>query len=156
DDNKGLAVIDISIPTSPTVIASKAIPGGAGVIAATGSTGLVIGGSFGLETFDPSIIAPLFLYGTLNEPMTPSLIAANGSLVCVPNYSSLVISEASNPLYPKVVNRMLLPSLGGDVVLSGTTGFATFHDPYPSNAGGLLAIDLSIPSAPTVLDTLFL
>jgi hypothetical protein len=156
DNDKGLAVIDISNPTSPTLIASKAKPGGAGAIAVTGALGVVIGGSFGLETFDPSMVTPLFLYGTLNEPMTPSLIGANGSLACVPYYASLVIIDTSNPLHPKVVNRMLLPDLGGDVVLSGTIAFATFHAPYPSNSGGLLAIDLSIPSAPAVLDTLFL
>jgi len=99
------------------------------------------------------VVDPLFIFGSFSQGPPPNvfpmpLIGATGGLACVPYYSSLVVVDTSNPLYPHAVGSVLLPGTAADVVCSGTTAFVMSKE---SLSGGLLSIDLTTPSNPQVL-----
>lgn len=143
----GLAIIDISTPTTPTVISTLDTPGYA--------LGMVKQGSCAYISDDDAIRII-----DVSNPITPtevgvyqpsgfyprSTLAVSGSLLYA-HGDELHIVNISTSSAPTTTGILQLPSAGDGIYLSGSTVYlGTFWD-------GLAIVDVLEPSSPSLLNT---
>jgi len=152
----GFRLIDVSEPTTPTLVGTYDTPYSAMASAISGTVAYVADGGTGLLSID------------ITEPMTPTEIgrqdtpgvaqdvALSGPYACVADSSRGVrILDIGNATAPSEVSAYDLPSASRSVAVSGTHAFVGEYY-YSSGAseslGVLRSIDLSSPTTLTQTD----
>ena len=152
--SSGLAVIDISNPSAPTLTSTYNASGGyVNGVSVSGNYAYVAGGSSGLVIID------------ISNPLVPTLtstyntsggyangVSVSGNYAYVADGSSgLDIFDISNPLVPILAGNLLFSGgLVSAIYVSGDYAYIT--EGY-GNSGLILIIDISNPSAPTLAGT---
>jgi len=153
----GFRQIDVSEPTTPTLVGTYDTPSSASASAISGTVAYVADGATGLLSID------------ITEPMTPTEVgrqdtpgvaqdvALSGPYAFVADSNRGVrILDIGNATAPSEVSAYDLPSASGSVAVSGTHAFVGEYY-YSSGAseslGVLRAVDLSSPATLTQTDT---
>lgn len=143
--NQGLTVIDVSNPTTPTLIASYDQFGYAVDVVVNEETAYVIDGFSKLHILDVSSPLTPVLLGHYETPLAPNRLAITGQTVYVVALNELQVLDVSQPSDPKL--------LGSLSFVGYTQDIAVQHERlYLANGQhGLFAVDVSQPSEPTLV-----
>jgi hypothetical protein len=156
-----LRTVDVFDPTNPGVIGAAAETGTLGTADVALSDSLAFVASFadGLRIYDvldPIEMQLLSTTGTLGDAGSVDVVGDLAYVFNVRNYAfSLAIVDVSNPARPHVLSVLPIPRfiIGGidhmqvsDLKVSGDVA-------YLAGVRGVVAVDVSAPSAPNVLGT---
>jgi hypothetical protein len=144
DSDSGLRVIDVGNPATPIEIGAIDTPGTACDVAVTDNLALVADGASGMRVIDVSDPALPVEIGALENSRYASTLAVKGELAFLIANRALHIVDISDPTAPVVAGVFLggpvqSVAVGGEIVYVADAW-------YP---GGLRAIDVSNPAAPT-------
>ena len=154
DYDSGLQVIDISIPSSPSIIGSFPTPYQANDVVLAGDLAYVGDGRRGYAPDRGSlhvvaIVDPFepFAVGTVSLPDDVRGLAAYGELVYVANEHAgdFRIVDLSDPSQPTVLSVLQTPDEPWDVEVR--SGYAY----VAARRSGLLVVDISDPNAPHIV-----
>lgn len=145
---ESLLVIDVSNPRRPVEVASVPVFGQLDDIAIFGDLAVVAAGFHGLFFFDVGGPAAPIELAELQPRIFAVAVDVRDGVAYVTNGTStdpsLLLIDVSNPLAPRELSRVTLPSTPRSVKVSGPIAFV-------SSADGLVAVDVSDAGAPTVL-----
>jgi hypothetical protein len=142
-------VIDISDPTSPSLVNTVGLSGRAFGLAISGSYLYVANEFDGLKIYSLSTPASPTLIGSIDTPGYAYDVAVSGPYAYVADAGSgLQVVDISNPVSPSIVGSVDTPGLANGIDVSGSHVFVA------DEAGGLEAIDVSNPAAPSIVGTL--
>ena len=146
----GLNVIDLHNPSSPVIVTKVATPGAAWGVTAAGSYVYVANGLQGLSILNISNPSAPVSVGWIAAPGTATDVAVTNGLAYVATGNSVQIIDVSNPSTPVLRGSMSVgyPNSIVKVKVQNSTLYAA------ASAGGLLAIDVSNASSPTLMATL--
>ena len=162
DGYDGLTVFDVSNAASPTKIGGVFFNGYWGTdVCVAGGYAYVAAQQAGLKVVDVRIPAMPTLVRTVMTTDEAFAVAAAGNYVYVVggfSGGSLDIVDVTNPLMPSRVGSLRLLNDPRDVVVSGNYAYVAVQ-PRPDGSGpyvggGLLVIDISNPTAPSVVGKL--
>jgi hypothetical protein len=134
---------------SPTAVSFVTIPGFANSVDVSGNFAFVAAGASGLQVVNvssdrtqPSIVSSLAITGNAND------VALAGNIAYVAmGTSGLAAVDVTNPLTPKLLGTVSTGGNALDVAPRGTTV-------YVANGNSLVLVDVTSPSAMTVLKSL--
>ena len=127
----GMVIVDVSVPTSPSILGSYDTVGQAYSVAVTGTTAVVADGTNGIVTFDVSNPESPQKLATLPITLQPRDVKINGTEAWVTSVqgklSRVNISTPNNPIvtnsaninYPQTASGV---ALAGDYVLVSSNG----------------------------------
>ena len=145
-DLVGLKIVDVSDPTSPTIVGSLDTPGNALAIEVAGNFAYVADNASGLLVIDISNPAFPSLTGSVNTPGNARGVAIAGNYAYVADgFAGLQVIEIANPNSPGIVGTANTPGDARDVALAGS------HAYVADFASGLQVIDVSSPTMPTIV-----
>jgi hypothetical protein len=141
-------VIDVSDPTSPTIVGRADLPGGVygsgNSVALAGSHAYVTGGD--LHVIDVSGPASPTVVGSTDTPGDAEDVAIAGSYAYVADGSSgLQVIDVSDPTLPTIVGSTDTPGYGNGVAVAGSYAYVA------DGSAGLQVIDVSSPASPTIV-----
>ncbi len=161
-----LQVIDISTPSSPSIISSVELGYVVDLINKRGTTkGIHVSGSYAYMTYfevriergititlvsrlcviDISDPASPYIVGFVDIPRDAQDVYVSGSHAYVTNSSSLQVIDISTPSSPAIIGSVDTQGYGyRDVYVSGTYAYVAGGD------SGLQVIDISTPSSPAI------
>jgi len=150
DGTSSLQVIDLSNPTSPTILGSVIFPGEGWDVSVSGSWAYVANSNQGLRVIDVSNPASPSSVATLHTPGNNARgVAVCGTLAYVADCSAgIQIIDVSNPAAPTIIGYANTPACALDVAVSGTLAYVA------ANVAGLQIIDVSNPMSPSWLGRL--
>lgn len=153
DHNFGVDIVDVSSLDRPVGLGSFFVDGYARDVAASGRLGFAVDSPTGLYVLDPSKSGEPEAIGQLQSASAPQSIEimeiAGGTprvVACVTGGGSLQLYDVTDPARP--VHLTTFPTPGGRparVALKGTLAYVA------DGREGLLVVDLSIPSKPTIV-----
>jgi hypothetical protein len=134
---------------SPTAVSFVAIPGFANSVDVSGNFAFVAAGASGLQVVNvppdrtqPSVVSSLAITGNAND------VALAGNIAYVAmGTSGLAAVDVTNPLTPKLLGTVSTGGNALDVAPRGTTV-------YVANGNSLVLVDVTSPSAMTVIKSL--
>jgi hypothetical protein len=134
---------------SPTAVSFVTIPGFANSVDVSGNFAFVAAGASGLQVVNvspdrtqPSVVSSLAITGNAND------VALAGNIAYVAmGTSGLAAVDVTNPLTPKLLGTVSTGGNALDVAPRGTTV-------YVANGNSLVLVDVTSPSAMTVLKSL--
>lgn len=148
-----LRVFDIGNPASPTELGAAATSKVRDLAVQDGLVYVADEGLFlsaALRIIDASIPSQLEIIGAYEDCGGPVGVAVSGTVALLAcSYDGFHIVDVSNPTAPTAIATWSLP-VGSDanaVAISGTRAYLGY-------AGGVIVLDLSVPSAPVELATL--
>jgi len=145
--HNGLAIIDISDPTAPTISARSTSIFGSGV-ALSGNYAYVASGVRGLTAIDVTNPAAPIRLGNYNTSGYSYKVAVNGSYAYVADDTSgLVILDITNPSIPIFRGQYDTEGSAIDVTVSGNYAYVA------DGSEGLLIIDITDSTAPVLTGT---
>jgi hypothetical protein len=147
DGPSGVQVVDVTDPTDISIIGSVDTPGNARRLALHGNTLFVADEDGGVQVIDVTSPAHPTHITTINVPLAYDLDLYEGVLVV--GSSNGVLTYRVGHLIPNLVQ---IASLGGgydfnDIRIQGDVAFVA------GGIDGLLAIDISDPASPVLLDS---
>jgi hypothetical protein len=146
DSLAGLSTFSIANPSIPFSLSNYNTPGQAVDVALRGGIAYVADGTAGLAIINAGNPGGALLLGTRSLPGTANAVELSGNLACVTD-GALRLVNVANPAAPILVGSYT--SFGGGsargVAVSGSIAWVT------AGAAGLFAIDISNPSAPTLI-----
>jgi hypothetical protein len=147
----GLYVLDVSVPTTPRVLAN--IVGGhdnlgVGVV---GSIGVVAGNGLGLKVVDVATPAEPRVIGSLAGTIVAATMAGQYAYIIVivpgnPGRIDLAIVDLRAPSSPVIAGRVTVA--GSNLAVDGSFAYVT------AGGTGLQIVDISSPTAPRIVATL--
>ena len=143
----GLLVVDVSVLSSPTLVAVVDTPGNANDVRVEGDRVYVADGANGVLIFDLSTPANPTLLGSTVTPGVATDLAVEGDTVFVADESGLAIVDATNPASPVLVGSSATPGRARGVDVEG--GLAVVAD----TRSGIHVFDVSDPGQPLLLGT---
>jgi hypothetical protein len=148
DGWSGLQVIDISDPTTPTIVGTCDTPDWAQAVAVSGDYAYVADGSSGLQVIDISNPASPTLGGSYDTPGAAFGVAISGNYAYVADGTSgLKVIDISNPASPDSVGSYDTPGAAFGVAISGDYAYVA------DGSSGLQVIDISNPASPDSVGT---
>jgi hypothetical protein len=150
-----LQVVDISEPTSPTLLGSVQLPR-TPVPDVTHATGVTVVGTLayvtaaygGLYVIDVSNPSSPNIVGHLDTPGVAEDVAVTGSTGYVADYSAgLQVIDVSNPAAPAIIGTVDTPGNAFGVALSGSIAYVA------DEFAGVHVIDVSNSHVPVILGT---
>lgn len=145
----GFCIVDISTPSSPTVVGETAVSGVAFDVEVDGQY-VYVATSGGLNVIDASNPAAPVVIGTVSEIGHADGLDVSGNFAYVTDDReglSLYIVDVSNPTAPVIVSSVDTGG-GTEVAVSGNYAYIAL------SSGGLVVVDISEPTAPYVLSSL--
>jgi hypothetical protein len=149
DGTAGLRIVDISHPSAPMLVGTCATLQ-ARAVAVSGSYAYVADGKAGLTVVNVANPSAPFIAGSFDcctsSQASASCVAVRGSLVCLGEWrgSGLRVFDVSTPTAPALLGTYPASASLTDVVIDGAHAYAA------AATSGLLCIDLSNPSTPTL------
>ncbi len=143
-----LRILDISDPTSPTLLGSVELDAIAWDVALSGNYAFVAFGDSGLKVIDVSNpSAPTIVAGfpIADEPRDLTLVG--NTLFLVAGTVGLLALDVSNPLAPALLGTDDTPGRALGLAVQGNLAFVA------DSSGGLRIVDISDPMAPAVVGT---
>jgi hypothetical protein len=147
--NGNLLLLDISDPTSPTLLDSLSTPENMNTVIVEGEYAYVGNAEAGLQVVKVarSMSIPLFA-GTYDTPGDARDVTVAGDYAFVADYGSgLQVIDILDPTNPTLLGTYDTPGLAIDVTVSGDYAFVADY------GFGLQVIDISDPTNPTLLGT---
>ena len=142
----GLLVLDVSDPTTPTVVSRMYLPEGDDyVLAVSGKHAFLAGNSHGrIEVIDISNPKQPSRAGTLISPGIHfrDVVAAGNILYLAAGRDGLLTVDASEPSSPRLVSDYNTPGSAAEVSLVGDQCYVVVSD------SGIQIVDVSDPKAP--------
>jgi hypothetical protein len=146
----GLAIVDVTNPTTPVALGDTDQPFYGSRLAVNGTLSVVSGGSLGLKVVDVSNPTAPKMLGGLGGVMgavgmagqyayVDNLIAGN------PAHDDLVVINLSTPSSPSIVGRVSLPAAAGTIEVIGSYAYVA------AGAYGLQVVDVSTPTSPRIV-----
>jgi len=155
DYDNGLRIVDISNPSSPSLLALLDTAGyayditlssdGTKAFIADGSNGLVI-----VDISNPSSPSTIATFDTNGEAYGVTLSSDGSKAFIADETNGLVIVNISNPSSPSTIATLDTAGTAGDITLSSDGTKAYIAD----GTNGLVIVDISTPSSPSTLATL--
>ncbi|MGR3310440.1 MAG: SBBP repeat-containing protein, partial [Candidatus Brocadiales bacterium] len=133
----GLEIVDISVPTNPTLLGSFDTPVWARNVHVSGNIAYVTDGIGGLQIIDVSIPTSPTLLGSFDTPGRAWDVFVSGKTAYVADWFSLEIIDVSDPTSPKLLSSHDTPGYARDVFVSNGIAYVA------SGEGGLQIIDVS-------------
>ncbi|MGH8244948.1 MAG: Ig-like domain-containing protein, partial [Gammaproteobacteria bacterium] len=127
----GLQIVDVSSPTSPTIVGSATLPGEAQDVVVAGTRAYVAAGAAGLHIVDVSNPATPAVLGSVDTPGTARGVAVSGNLAVVADdapSSALRFVDISNPAAPQITASVSIPGAAQDVAVSDTLAYVSAHN----------------------------
>jgi len=148
--SNGLGIIDISTPTTPTIINILDTPGYASGVAKQGSY-VYISDHDAIRIVDvsnPNAPIEIGVYQPSNFYPGENMAVSGGLLYVQDQYGDeLHIVDIDNPNTPTAAGILSLPSSGFGLYLSGSTAY------LGTSRDGLAVVDVSDPGSPSLLNT---
>jgi len=142
---RGLAIVDISTPTAPTLAGSYDTSDYARGVAVDGNYAYVADGSSGLQIIDITTPTAPTLAGSYDTPNSASGVAVDGNYAYVADWhSGLQIIDITTPTAPTLAGSYDTPDYALGVAVDGN--YAYVADSWQ----GLQIIDITTPTAPTL------
>jgi hypothetical protein len=146
----GLAIADVTNPSSPVALGDADVPFYGSRLAVNGTLAVVSGGTLGLKVMDVSDpMSPKTLSG-LSGVM--GAVAMAGQYAYVdnqipgnPTHDDLIVVNLAVPSAPSIVGRITLPAAAGGIKVVGTYAYLA------AGAYGLQVVDVSTPSSPRIV-----
>jgi pimeloyl-ACP methyl ester carboxylesterase len=165
DGSGGLQVIDVSNPHSPEIIGSVATPGSARQVMVVDNTAYVADGAGGLQVIDVRSAFYNAIIGSLETPGTAHNVVVTDNTAYIPDgdwfmqQGDFQIIDISNPTSPEIIGSLEIPEYAHcakDVSIVGEKAYLIYGykhtvNDVPHVEGGLLVIDVSIPSSPVII-----
>ncbi|HOX32726.1 MAG TPA: hypothetical protein PLB91_10365 [Spirochaetales bacterium] len=152
EGNAGIDVLDVSVPTAPTVAARISTPGVAEKLAFSGNFLYVADGIAGLAIYDITNPAAPSVVNVVGGMVEAHDVAISGSYAYVPDENNLRIVNISDPSTAYVKTTVpLLETVSGyskgayRVAVSGKRALVALQ------GGGTKVLDISLPEKPYVL-----
>jgi hypothetical protein len=146
----GLAVVEISNPSAPQVLAHEEIRGGARSLSIAGDYVYVGGSGGGLQVVDVSTPASPTVSGAFRRVGVFSSMALHNSLLYVPTTHGLHRIDVSDPHRP--AQTAYLDQEGHEIALSGNYGYLTRRSSSDSEPSELQILNLSTLQTVGALD----
>ena len=156
DGYKGLAIIDVSDPTSPRLLTSLELPGRAEEVAVSNGFAYV-GVCEEEEEGQWLVIKAELIVVKVTDPMRPERvgslsmgdirgIAVSGNLAFISSGDDLLIVDISDPRSPAVISRLKTPAPPWGIEVAGD-GLILIA----CSEAGLISVDVSDPTSPRML-----
>jgi hypothetical protein len=136
-----LAVIDLRVPTAPTILGRVAVAGGGG-LKVVGSLAYVAAGSAGLQIVDVSNPAAPWIFRTVDTPGAAKGVAVANGYAYVADNTSVQVIRVTDPSNPVVVGSVA--TAANSVAVAGTRLYALSGSQFK-------VIDVTSPLAPLLL-----
>lgn len=147
-DSNDLVILDISNPSSPILLGSCYIPGGAGGLSVSGDYAYVASYSSGLTVVDISISSAPEVVGNYDTVGSVNKVSIVGDYAYIADHNNgLVILDISTPSTPIFKGSYDTVAYARDVVIYGNYAYVT--DDY----NGLVVINISTPATPEYVTT---
>jgi fibronectin-binding autotransporter adhesin len=146
-----LSVIDVSTPSSPTIVSTTTTTGGPQVIVVAGKYAYTVNSSSStLSVFDVSTPSSPTLVSTSAAGSAPGALAVSGryAYVASSNTNKLVIMNISNPAAPVTLSTVTVGSLPVSVAVVGSYAYVT-----NGNDDTMTIVNIANPSSPVVAST---
>ena len=142
DMTEGLQIIDVSIPTAPSIVGGVNTPGDARGVALTGHFAIVVDHS--LRVVDLSEPSSPIIIGTLDFPFggIGLDVEVQGNHAFVAGHEVLYVVDISNPVLPSLVAEAGVAGTADDIAIAGIYAYLA------SSQAGLQVVDISIPTSP--------
>jgi hypothetical protein len=140
--NRGLTILDISIPSNPVNMVSLGLPGDTRAVSVSGDYAFVTCGNDSLRIIDISNPASPFLKSSYNLPNVPSQIIAKGNYAYIVDGASLFIVDATLSSQPELVANLSIPGGAWSMDMSTNYVFTV------GSSSGVTVIDVSDPTNP--------
>ena len=153
DHAAGLRIVNVSTPASPTSAGSYDTPGYAWGVAVSGNYAYVADGFAGmvvLNVTNPAAVTEVDTFDALDKVMDVA-VSADGDYVFYTDGTAIGVVDITTPASPVSLGTKLGAELSGSgmgLFVDGNTLFLA------AGTGGLYAIDVTDPSAPSVLESL--
>ena len=151
----GLAILDVSNPSSPQLLGSCDTPGYASAVRVSDELAFVADGSAGLQIISVTNPSNPILVGGYETPGYASDVAIRSNLVYLADGNAgLLILSVSNSTSPSLVGSYVTNLSPAHICLSGNLVYLTALQPIQilggSNywVGGMLVLDVSCPAQP--------
>jgi hypothetical protein len=159
----GLEIVDVSDPAAPETVADIAVEGLATKVAVSNGLAAVADETGGgpvqfFDITDPASPSPL---GQLATTGIAQALAIEGDRAYVADHlNGLLVVDVSDPTAPTITGSVLggsgtIPRGVQGLNVDGTRAYLCYAI-YPGPGGGLQVIDLTTPSTPTVIGSLFI
>jgi len=146
DGDKGLKVIDISDPTSPTIVGTCDTYWADGVYV-SGKYAYVADGDKGLKVIDISDPTSPTIVGTRDTSYAEAVYVSGKYAYVADGNAGLKVIDISDPGSPTTVGTRNTPGSAYGVYVSGKYAYVADYDK------GLKVIDISNPGSPTIVGT---
>jgi hypothetical protein len=129
DSLGGLAVVDVTSPSAPTVVGRVATGGQARSVVVNGNIAYVGAGSSGLVVVDVTNRAAPKVVASVAMPGTAVRVAYSAGRVFVAAWNDARVYDVTSPLRPRFIGAVRFDEAsGGDQVTARTLGVAGFGD----------------------------
>ena len=139
-----LVVVDLTVPTSPTVIGRVTLGADAKQLRVVGSLLYVAAGNGGLQIVDVSSPTSPRVIGAIGMPSTAYGVTAANGYAYVADLTSVQVVNVSTPSRPVIV---------GSLTATATAAAVTGSRLYVVNGSQLLTINVTNPATPLLLST---
>ena len=139
-----LVVVDLTVPTSPTVIGRVTLGADAKQLRVVGSLLYVAAGNGGLQIVDVSSPTSPRVIGAIGMPSTAYGVTAANGYAYVADLTSVQVVNVSTPSRPVIVGSLTATAYAAVVAGSRL---------YVVNGTQLLTTDVTNPAAPLLLST---
>ncbi len=145
DYYRGLQIITIAVPATPTLVGSyNRVAMGSG-LATSGNTCAIVDGLGKLYVLSLAAPAAPVLLSSTNLNMAATAVAVSGTKIYVTGGQAGVdIVDITAPAAPNRLARLDTPGTASDVLLSGSNLFVA------DGFGGLQVVNVAAPAAPTL------
>jgi hypothetical protein len=137
-----LIVVNLSVPSSPTIVGRLTLPAAAGAIKVVGGYAYLATGAAGLQVVDVSSPSAPRIVGTVDTPGSATRVAVANGYAYVADNTAVVSINISSPTNPFVVGS--LPTSATNVAVAGSRLYALDMSQFK-------IIDVTNPAAPTLL-----
>ena len=146
----GLAIADVTNPSSPVALGDADLPFYGSRLAVNGTLAVVTGGSLGLKVVDVSNPMSPKVIGGLSGVMGAAAMAGQYAYVDNmipgnPAHDDLIVIDLSVPSTPSIVGRVTLPAAAGGIKVVGSYAYLA------TGASGLQVVDISAPASPRIV-----
>jgi hypothetical protein len=137
-----LIVVNLSVPSSPTIVGRLTLPAAAGTIKVVGGYAYLATGAAGLQVVDVSSPTAPRIVGVADTPGSATRVAVANGYAYVADNTAVVSINISSPTNPFVVGS--LPTSATNVAVAGSRLYALDMSQFK-------IIDVTNPAAPTLL-----
>jgi len=137
-----LIVVNLSVPSSPTIVGRITLPAAAGTIKVVGTLAYLATGAAGLQVVDVSSPTAPRIVGAVDTPGSASRLAVANGYAYVADSTAVVSINISTPTSPRIVGS--LATSASNVAVAGSRLYVLGGTQFQ-------IIDVTNPAVPTLL-----